>query len=203
MTPKHACCCVLAAIYLISVACGAAEFSLTDPNNPYARLFGIVADEDSPWVKAVHMVREASGSEANHGYFAPGVGPNYRMTFILKDVQGRAWTDAFDKTGYHEADLRLSGIVDVMVNNRDEDDCFQSYAKSCAAKMFARHPRAVLVIVRVEEGDMTSMEQFRKGREPTWSKYDDLTFTRGEFPCDDHDSPAGANDNSNQDDENQ
>jgi hypothetical protein len=203
MTRKHAFFCVLAGIYLLSAGCGAFEFTLTDRNNPFARLFGVVADDKSPWVKSVHALREASGSEANHGYFSVGVGPNYRMIFILKDDKGRTWTDFLDKTGYHEADLRTAGIVDVMVNEydeEDEDDAFKTYAKSCAGKMLYRHRqrKPVLVTILVEEGKTPKMEEYRKGERTEWKKYEEITFMKKDLQLEDQEgSDENDNDNSN------
>jgi hypothetical protein len=174
MTPKHAFFCVLALIHLILVACGALGISWEK--------------KGSPWPKVLQAIRESSGSDANHGYFAPGVGPNYRMTFILKDAKGRTWTDILEKTDYHEANLRLAGIVDVMVSSDDFADEYSAFAKSCAAKVLARHPSAVLVTVRVERDQTPSMAEWRAGKRVEWEKENDFTFTRKEaFSTDDDD----------------
>jgi hypothetical protein len=190
MTRKHAFFCVLAGIQLFLVACGAAELPLL-PTDDRGGKPTEEEVEEVRWGKVLRMVRECSGSEVNHGYFSPGVGQTHRMIFVLKDEAGRTWTDKFEKTGIHEADLRLAGIVDAMLPD-DEDDPEQiklldQYAKSCGAKMLARHATAVLVTIRVEGDQMPTMAEYRAGARVTWEKVYETTLARSDVEDQDQD----------------
>ncbi len=107
-----------------------------------------------------------SGAYSGYGFFAPGVGAMPWATFEITDANGAVITDALESGANHEADLRIRNILPLF--NSGDEALRRSLVASWAGKMFARHPSAESVAVRLEAYDLPSMQEFRDGKQPAW-----------------------------------
>jgi hypothetical protein len=117
-----------------------------------------------------------SGADSGYGFFAPSVGSQTRAVFTLSDGAGRTWTDTFDEGGNHEVQLRLGS----MVSNTSYEGLRRGLAASWSGKLFARHPDAHEVRVRIELYDLPPMDEYRDGARPEWRTVYEATFLRDE-----------------------
>src|SRR3954471_24558921 len=77
MTRRHALATLAAACHLILVVCGASSLVFSSPPS-----------EDDFARQTVRLYGALSGSDNGYGFFAPGVGPQVRATFTLRDASG-------------------------------------------------------------------------------------------------------------------
>ncbi|WP_433936434.1 hypothetical protein AB3662_17300 [Sorangium cellulosum] len=103
-----------------------------------------------------------SGADSGYSFFAPAVGSPPSATFEIMDAKGAVLTDGIKPGTNSEADLRAGNIVGRFWL-QDDQALKRSIAASWAGKMFARHPGAVSVVVRVEECEVASMHAYLQG----------------------------------------
>jgi hypothetical protein len=162
MTVRHGICCVLAAGHIVLIACGAARLP--------------VADGGGTTAKVLQNYGALTGADATYGFFAPGVSPQLRASFILDDGAGRTWTAVLDGGGNREVELRIGSILGSTSFPWLRDAVIASWA----ARMFARQPDAQFVLVRIEVYDLPTMEQYRAGTRPEWNIVHEAGFFREE-----------------------
>jgi hypothetical protein len=163
MTPRHAILTAVAAGHLALVACSAFGVSLFTP--------------ESSGGQAVRLYGALSGSENRYGFFAPGVGAQFRATFRLTDGKGRFWSDVLGPGDNQESRLRFDGSVGMYGNLGPH------MATSLAAAMFGRHPDAEVVLVRIEIFNPPTMDQYQAGAPLEWQLIDENVFVRNQAPA--------------------
>jgi hypothetical protein len=151
MTVRHKILTGLAALHLVLVACGACR--------------EIPLDAQTAPGHALRVVRGYTGSDANYGFFAPGVSSQMRVLCVMTDAHGKEWTDTIDGGMSREAQLRInSGIGTV----GEFPELTRQFGASWAAAMFSRHPTARRVVVLLQVYDLPTMEQYAAGAQPEW-----------------------------------
>jgi hypothetical protein len=144
----------LAASHLILVALSAARVDLGLLGPP-----GVLLDEYGL----------LSGAGSGYGFFATGAGSELRVRFDVIDGEDLKTTTSLETAASHEADLRIGGIISTFQWEDDEPALPRALAASLAGKIFARHPEAHKVAVRLESFKPVSMEDFRRGIRPQWT----------------------------------
>ncbi|AUX34167.1 MULTISPECIES: hypothetical protein [Sorangium] len=119
-----------------------------------------------PLADAVAAYGTLSGADSGYAFFAPGVGSPPTATFEIMDATGAVTTDRLMSGANAEARLRAGNIVDRFWEEEDQA-LKRTIAASWAGKMFARHPAAAGVVVRVEECEVAPMQEYRHQDELT------------------------------------
>lgn len=157
--------CALAAAHLAVVAAGAA---------------GLLAElGDSAAARAVRWYAAVTGADAGFSYFAPRVGSEMRVRFVLSDGQGRRWEDELAAGRNQEARLRVGSMTGLFPPDPEAEALRHDLTASWAAAMFARHPEAARVAVLVEVHEVPSMADYRAGHRPYWALVYAATFALG------------------------
>jgi hypothetical protein len=153
---------------------------------------------------AIEGYMTLSGADSGYGFFAPGVGGQLRARFEVVDAKGKVTQVPLETPSTHEAALRVGNIIDQFWNDEDDDDSdeevksakdvkavaddeeedddegmselHRSLLASLAGKVFARHPEARQVMVRLDEFYPVSMADFRKGERPRWQEFYEARF---------------------------
>jgi hypothetical protein len=165
MTRRHAVAITLALCHLALVLAGAVSLTPTRCAGPLGR--------------AVNWYSALSGADTGYGFFAPEVSPQFRAVFTLTDDAGHSWPDTLENSTRGEAHLRLRSVADKLFSLGvvdQEPGLARTVATSWAATLFARHPSARQVVVRVERYDIPSMVRFREGTQPRWQTVYEATF---------------------------
>jgi hypothetical protein len=163
MTRRHALLTLAAAVHLVLVVCGASGILFAgNPKRAPAAL------------RPVRLYGALSGADAGFGFFAPGVGPQLRVTFTLSDASGRTWTDTLERDLGHEAYLRVAGSFAMATEPFLRDAVYSSWIGT----MFGRHPDARRVVVRLEAYDPPTMAEYRAGARARWETIDEVTSDR-------------------------
>ena len=121
--------------------------------------------------KAMEWYGRMSGADSQFGFFAPAVVAQFRSRCILQDERGDTWSDSLEQAKSPEVRLQLEGIIERAFANGAAEESAQRrerLAKSWAAAMFNRHPRAVSLTIIVEAYDVPTMAEYRAGRRPKW-----------------------------------
>jgi hypothetical protein len=124
--------------------------------------------------RALDAYGALSGASSSYGFFTPGVSFQLGARFDVIDGAGLVTRASLATGASHEADIRVGNIIDQFGTLGDEDDeegsaqLRRSLAASLAGKMFARHPEASAVVVRLETFEPVSMEAWRSGERPAW-----------------------------------
>lgn len=155
----------LAAAHLVVVALGAAGL-LVGPG-------GTLAGHAVRWYGAM------TGADAGYSYFAPGVGSELRLRFVLADGRGREWEDELTAGQNQEVRLRIGSMTGLFPAARAAEAFRHDLAASWAAAMLGRHPDAVQVGVRIEGYEVPSMAEYRAGWRPRWVLLYAATFGLG------------------------
>ncbi|WP_437963767.1 hypothetical protein WMF04_29055 [Sorangium sp. So ce260] len=113
---------------------------------------------------AVACYGTLTGADSGYAFFAPGVGSPPTATFEVVDAAGAVTTDHLMSGANAEARLRAGNIVGRFWLEEDQP-LKRAIAASWAGKMFARHPGAASVVVRVEECEVASMQEHREDDE--------------------------------------
>ncbi|WP_437946473.1 hypothetical protein WME98_37260 [Sorangium sp. So ce296] len=120
------------------------------------------------WVeRAVGYYGALSGASSAYSFFAPSVGPLPWATFEVRDRAGTLTTDVLETGASREADLRVKNIIDMYWDEQDPA-VRRSLVASWVAKVFAKHPEADSVVIRLESYDLPSMAEVRAGKQPQW-----------------------------------
>lgn len=159
MSRRHLLFTALAACHLTLVACGAA--SVRFPSGS-----GVLGD-------AIAWYGAMSGAEGTYRFFSPSVGTPVRATFTMTDADGNTRADVLYE-GNQEVTLRLIKILLATY----ESDLRQKVTASWAGKMFARHPDAQRVTIRVEEYQLPTMTEYASGERPFWRSEYEAVFQR-------------------------
>ncbi|WP_437283739.1 hypothetical protein WME90_44435 [Sorangium sp. So ce375] len=117
--------------------------------------------------RAVGYYGAFSGASSAYSFFAPSVGPLLWATFQVRDRAGTLTTEVLETGASREADIRVKNIVGMYWDEQDPA-VRRSLVASWAAKVFAKHPEADSVVVRLEIYDLPSMAEYREGKEPRW-----------------------------------
>jgi hypothetical protein len=125
---------------------------------------------EGPFGAALNWYAALSGADHHYAFFAPDVSPELRTTFVLSDGAGRTWTDSLEGGASGEARVRLSCVVVQAPWDR--------VPASWAETMFARHPAAVRIVVRVEEHVLPTLRQYRAGQRSHWRPVHEAAFRR-------------------------
>ena len=124
---------------------------------------------------AIEGYRTLAGANVYYTFFVPGVNTQIRPMFELTDMSGVMTTDTLSRAVNSEVDMRIGNLASLL---RYEDEDFQrALLASWAGVMFARHPGAERVVVRIETFELPSMEEHREGRRPGWRARDRFTFS--------------------------
>jgi hypothetical protein len=117
-----------------------------------------------------------TGTDSSYGFFAPSVGTQLRVTFVLTDAAGAITTDVLTTGVSKEADLRIGDMVAIFW--MDDQDLQRAMAGSWAGRMLARHPEAARVAVHLDAYDLPTMDGYREGKRPEWAPYYEAVFVR-------------------------
>ena len=132
-----------------------------------------------------------SGTDSAYGFFAPSVGTQLRVTFVLTDAAGAITTDILTTGVSKEADLRIGDMVAIFW--MDDHDLQRAMAGSWAGRMLARHPDAVRVAVHLDVYDLPTMAEYREGKRPEWDPYYEAVFVRrGSAPAEAEPQKVGS-----------
>jgi hypothetical protein len=115
-----------------------------------------------------------SGADQGYGFFAPSVSSDVRAVFEVVGRDGSSRLDRF-ATGRKETDIRLGNIVAMFFST--PEGLRDRLAASWAGSMFARHPGASRVVVRISAYELPPMAAYREGRRPEWRPAYLGTFT--------------------------
>ncbi len=158
----------LAVVQLGLAVCGAAHF-------PWWKLGGV-----GRWIQQYGVF---TGSSSVFNFFAPSVGQSTRAEFDLYDKNDRFLaTDHLPVGPSHEANLRAVNIVEFITNDLEDNNSRHLLSASWVAKMFARHPEASFIVLRVETFDVPYMEDYRRGERSTWQTVYRAKFAREKAP---------------------
>lgn len=142
----------VAAVHLVCVALGALQVDL----------------QSAGWLgRGLAYYGALSGADSGYNFFAPAVNALPWARFQITDAGGAARADVLESGANHEADLRARSILSLFLIV-DDEALRRSLVASWAGKMFARHPDAESVVVRIEICDLPSMRQYRDGERPSW-----------------------------------
>ena len=128
---------------------------------------GNLAGDTVRWYGAV------SGAGNRYGFFKE-VGTGCKVSFLMSDQNGRVWTDTLNRANNHEAAMRYTGSIYMIVTYGD------ALAAHWAATMFGRHPDAYQVTVEYQQYDPGSMADYRGGYRPEWRTTYTKAFLRTE-----------------------
>ncbi|GAB4158797.1 MAG: hypothetical protein Tsb009_36050 [Planctomycetaceae bacterium] len=160
--------------HLILVASGALGWLKRPPQGPTENI--------------VQIYSAASGADNGYGFFAPGVGAQFRTIFILQDKDGREWRENLKLGTTSEANLRFTGISSQLADM--PPPVRHRVMSSFAGMMFGKYPNARKITVRLElygfdrsqqEADFPTMAEFRAGVRPNWLPILDATFLRDDI----------------------
>jgi hypothetical protein len=118
-----------------------------------------------------------SGADADYGFFAPDVTDQIEAHFEITDLEGHQKPVFLSLGSNHEADVVVGDIIDNFQN--PDPEVRSSLATSLAGQIFADHPEAVRVMVRVQVFETVSMEEFRDGARPRRTPLYEATLARG------------------------
>ena len=125
-----------------------------------------------------------SGATTRYEYFAPDVPGSPWATFeVTEDGEdGERTTLEVLETGVsRDADFRVR-LLTTSLLDVDDEQARRLIAASLAGKMFARHPTAKRVTLRVLTSALPTMAAYRKGARLGWELDDELTFApRGQI----------------------
>ena len=147
----------LAALHAMLVLCGAS---------------GIRLDSFGPVGELLTYYGVLSGAERGFGFFAPAVNTQARASFDIVDKQGLKFSRPLEQGTTSEAALRIGNIGSKFwgVLDGDNENLRNSITASWAGKMFALYPQAREITVNFEIYQLTTMEEYRKGKRPRWIK---------------------------------
>lgn len=136
----------LAAAHLAVVALGARAVDL--------RRYG-------PIGRLLDRYSALSGADTGYGFFAPGVRDQLEATFEILDRDGNRTPATLLTGSSQEADLDVAHLPGKLDWSTPESR--RAAAASLAAKVFARHPEAIGVVIRIDCVETVSMEEARSG----------------------------------------
>lgn len=120
-----------------------------------------------------------SGAGSSYPFFAPVVGTSIRAEFDLFDASGAGvGTDRLMNGATRETNLRLSNIVEMIDEDLMNDENRHLLGASWAGKIFARHPTASKLTLRVETFDLPTMQEYRGGLRYDWETIYKATYAR-------------------------
>jgi len=164
----------IAGVHLLLVAVGAAGLPVIPRSNPLG--------------DSVALYSAASGADNGYGFFAPGVGAQIRTRFILRDANGRTWTEDLQLGNTSEANLRFTGISNLLPTLPAEQR--RRILRSMAGTMFGKYPSAKHVTIQLDlygfdrsatESDFPTMKEYAAGARPQWLPLSTITFSRNNF----------------------
>ncbi|MGZ3746710.1 MAG: hypothetical protein ACXWRE_05060 [Pseudobdellovibrionaceae bacterium] len=140
--------------HLILVSLGAADISFSNKHW---------------WGRVVNYYGEISGSTFGYGFFAPGVSAQIRAVFDVVEKDSTLTTRTLDASN-REIDLRTSDIIEQFIGDdrKDPMDFQRALSASLSRAIFAEHPGAKSITIRLESFEPNSMEEFRQGKRPSW-----------------------------------
>lgn len=155
---------LLAMVHLSFAALGAAMIPLGDPEHP----------------SLLARYRHMTGTDNDFSFFAPGVGPQERLTFVLTDRSGHQWEETLRFGTNHESNMCFETVSFVLAAT--DDTTAQNMLESVCETMLRNHSSAVSVKARVEtyaavwasnQGeeqsvDFPRMQEFAEGKRPQW-----------------------------------
>lgn len=164
MNSKHKLLMLFAMIHLGLAALGAAAIPMGTPDN----------------IPLIEWYRHVTGTDNSFSFFAPNVGAQERVVFVLHDADGNTWTDTLRIGPNHEANMCFETVPFVLAAT--DDPTAWNMLKSMSHTMLDRHPTATRVTVRVEAYaaawetenpdtpniDFPRMSEFRDGKRPEW-----------------------------------
>lgn len=147
---RHVFVTVVVMCHLLLVLCGAVSFSLLPSR--------------SQGGQAQQLYGELSGANNGYWFFAPGVAPQVRVSFELKDAAGRTWTHEPSLGTNREELLRVSTIL----GSFRHKELGPAVGNAWAAQVLAQFPEAQVTVVRVDIREMPTMAEYAGGARPTW-----------------------------------
>jgi hypothetical protein len=135
-------------------------------------------------LRAINYYGELSGASSGYGFFAPGVSSQVRCSFDILEKDSSKITQQLKDQSSREVDIRLGDIVEQFLGEeRSDPKQFQrELAGSLSGLVFARHPGAKSVTIRLETFTPVSMQDYRNGQRPNWmALYSAKFVNRGEL----------------------
>jgi hypothetical protein len=145
---------VLALTHLVLVCLGGAQVPLWN----YGAL--------GRWL---HTYGLYTGSGSRYSFFAPGVGYGYRTEFDIYDSkENLIATEGMYIAATREGNLRVANLIQLMSNNLEDPEKRKEISGSLVGKVFARHPNAARVALRLDSIDIPLMRDYRNGARYSW-----------------------------------
>jgi hypothetical protein len=154
----------LASVHLTLVATGAAHL--------FSQIGDNIVSRPLQWYGTM------SGADAGYNFFAPRVGSQLRVGFVLTNQDGQQWEDNLEGDANQEVRLRLGSLSGLFPQDREGENLRRDLSASWAAVMFGRYPTAEVVEVRVEVYQVPSMAEYRAGSRPEWQPVHSSVFRR-------------------------
>lgn len=117
-----------------------------------------------------------SGAENFYSFFASDEGGHLRPIFEVMDSSGGVRTDVLNREENLEVDVRIRNLISLFWG--EDLELRRALMASWADVMFARHPGAKQVVVRVETCDLPRMAEFREGQRAAWQILEKATFSK-------------------------
>lgn len=141
---------------------------------------GIGFSNQNRLTRVISYYGEITGSTFGYGFFAPGVSSQIRAVFDVVESDARKTTRELKVDSNREVDLRIGDMIEQFIGDERKDPMnFQrALSASLSSAVFAEHPRAQSVTIRLERYDPISMEEFREGKRSSWESLYSAKFIR-------------------------
>ena len=126
--------------------------------------------------RAAAYYSQLTGASNQYGFFSEDVGSMPRATFDVKE-DGKITTDTLETGASREADFHIVLLINSILGVDDDEEMESAIAASMAGKIFARHPTAESVMVRVQSYRLPTMAEYRNGARPAWEVFQESTFS--------------------------
>ncbi|MCX6129892.1 MAG: hypothetical protein NTX25_12635 [Proteobacteria bacterium] len=135
--------------------------------------------------KILNIYGEATGTNSQFAFFSPGISSQIRVRFVIKNKDGLLNTVDMINAKDREASLRVGNIFDQFIaieesDDEDSSDLRRSLAASLAGTMFARHPEAESVTVKIDEYIPSDLHKKNTDAAPAWNTIYEIEFASKE-----------------------
>ena len=131
-----------------------------------------------PVGRGLRLYNALSGAGDSYSFFAPTVGPQLRVRFILSSPQGERSEETLETGKSREVGFRLGNLAGTIYIAAKRTDLRRAFLGALAASSFGAHPEASHVQVNIEEWVMPTMADYRAVVRPRWRVLNDATFVR-------------------------
>lgn len=128
--------------------------------------------------RGVKTYLHLAGSESGYGFFAPNIPDGYRLTFELHNEGGLIESGALSpRRG--EAGLRMASFLDYL-GRTTSAPIREILLRHIADSFLERRPEVKIVRFTVESIRMPTLEEFKRGGQPSFDPVYSYDFTRGD-----------------------